>query len=86
MSLYVSVQGVKHDTLTQCWAIVDPSSSFGLPCPVWRHAECGSVKPAMCRCNVRCRAIVYDAGQHLNGIGAVYAMCTHSRQHEVLRY
>ena len=27
---------------------------------------------------------MYDAGQHLNGIGAVYTMCTHFCQHEVL--
>ena len=33
---------------------------------------------------VRCRAIVYDAGQYLNGTGAVYTVRTHSRQHEVL--
>ena len=33
---------------------------------------------------VRCRAIVYNSGQHLNGIGAVYAMCTHLHPHEVL--
>ena len=33
---------------------------------------------------VRCQAIVYDAGRHLNGMGAVYTMCTHFRPHEVL--
>ena len=27
---------------------------------------------------------MYDACQHFNGIGAVYTMCIHSRQHEVL--
>ena len=32
---------------------------------------------------VRCRAIVYDTGQHLNGIRALYTMCMHSHQHEV---
>ena len=33
---------------------------------------------------VPCRAIVYDAGQHLNSIAAEYTMCMHSRQHELL--
>ena len=42
------LQTVKHETLTQCWADVGPPStmlsqnepSIGLPCCVWRHAEC----------------------------------------------
>ena len=28
-------------------------------------------------------AIVYNVGQHLNGIGVVYTMCTHFRQNEI---
>ena len=43
------VQAVKHETLTQCWANVGPSSTMlsqhqpciGLPCRVWRNVECG---------------------------------------------
>ena len=27
---------------------------------------------------------MYDAGHHLNGIGALYTMCMHSHHHEVL--
>ena len=36
------------------------------------------------RFRASCWAIVYYAGQHLNGIGAVYTMCTLSCQHVVL--
>ena len=44
------VQAVKHETLTQCWANVGPLPtrlsqhypSTGIPCRVWRHAECGT--------------------------------------------
>ena len=39
---------------------------------------------ASCWYMLRKPIIVYAAGQHLNGIGVLYSMCTHSRPHEVL--
>ena len=45
----------------------------------WYMLRKPTIDPAMYR-----QAHVYDAGQHLNSIEAVYTMCTHSRQHEVL--
>ena len=41
------MQAVKQETLTQCRANGGPQTlsqhqpSIGLPCRVWRHAECG---------------------------------------------
>ena len=108
----------KHETSTQCWAIVSSPSetlsqhypSIGLACRVWHHAECwpasqtagqlrfGSThhagicyaSPPLTRQRVGVTCIspmpghVYDAGQHLKGIGAVYTMWTHTCLHEVL--
>ena len=81
----------KHETLTQCWANVG-RVVFGTKLNVG-HRRWANITQAyhwpgnvsVQRALFWCRAIVYDAGQHLNRIGALYrpTICIHSRQHEV---